>query len=323
MPYTILVTAPTLAPAGRQLLEAGGHRVIYLPESADGATIEKVLVDEPVDAVISRTLTLSAAAIQGAPRLKVISKHGVGVSNIAVDAATARGIPVYVTPGANAQSVAEMALGLLLAAARRIAWMDAQLRDGRWSRAQDGIELSGRTLGLVGFGQVARRLWRACQALGMSAWVYDPFLPQDAELDGAQRAGSLAELLDRSHVLSLHIPLTPQTRGLIGTAELAALPPDAILINTARGEVVDEAALIAALRSGALYAAGLDTTAQEPLMPGNPLLTLKNVVLTPHVGGSTPAALAAMAEGAVRNVLGFLAGNPPAASACVNPSVLS
>ncbi|MFF7709930.1 NAD(P)-dependent oxidoreductase [Pseudomonas sp. NPDC007930] len=323
MPYTVLVTAPTLAPAGRELLEAGGHRVLYIPQGQGSAAIEQLLAAEPVDAIISRTLELTPNAIAAARQLKVISKHGVGVSNIAVEAASARGIPVYVTPGANAQSVAEMALGLLLAASRRIAWMDAELRQGRWSRAQDGLELSGRSLGLVGFGQVARKLWRACQALGMHAWVYDPFLPEGADLDGAQRAPSLAALLARSQVLSLHIPLTAHTRGLIGAAELAALPEGAVLINTARGEVIDEPALVAALRSGALYAAGLDTTAEEPLVAGNPLLALGNVVLTPHVGGSTPAALAAMAQGAVHNVLGFLGGQPPAASACVNPAVLS
>lgn len=323
MPYTLLVTAPTLAPAGRALLDAGHHRVLYIPQGQGPADIERLLAQEPVDAIISRTLDLTPAAIAAARHLKVISKHGVGVSNIAVEAATARGIPVYVTPGANAQSVAEMALGLLLAASRRISWMDAELRAGRWSRAQDGLELNGRTLGLVGFGQVARRLWRACQALGMQAVVYDPFLPAAADLQGARRVATLAELLPLSQVLSLHIPLTPQTRGLIGRAELAALPADALLINTARGEVIDEPALVAALSAGRLFGAGLDTTAEEPLSPDSPLLALDNVVLTPHVGGSTPAALAAMATGAVRNVLGFLDGHPPAVEACVNPDVLS
>lgn len=323
MPYTILVTAPTLAPSGRALLDTGHHRVLYIPQGQGSAAIERLLAQEPVDAIISRTLELTPGAIAAARQLRVISKHGVGVSNIAVDAATARGIPVYVTPGANAQSVAEMALGLLLTASRRINWMDSELRAGRWSRAQDGLELNGRTLGLVGFGQVARKLWRACQALGMQAVVYDPFLPADADLQGAQRVATLAELLPLSQVLSLHIPLTPETRGLIGTAELAALPAEALLINTARGEVVDEPALIAALNAGHLFGAGLDTTTTEPLPPDSPLLALDNVVLTPHVGGSTPAALAAMATGAVRNVLGYLDGHPPIASSCVNPSVLS
>ncbi|WP_287814791.1 hydroxyacid dehydrogenase [Pseudomonas sp.] len=321
MPHVILVTAPRLAPAGLELLRAAGCRVLYVNAEQGAADIERIMASEPVDAVISRTLDLTEAAIAACPTLKVISKHGVGVSNIAVAAATARGIPVYVTPGANAQSVTEMTLGLMFAAARKVSWMDREIRHGRWSRAQDGLELSGRTLGLVGFGQVARRVARACQAIGMSVAVYDPLLPADAGLEGAERVTDLPALLARSHVLSLHVPLTAQTRNLIGAPELALLPEGALLINTARGEVVDEAALVQALSTGQLYAAGLDTMAVEPLPPTSPLLRLDNVVLTPHVGGSTPAALAGMAAGAARNVLGFLDGTPPAASACVNPQV--
>jgi D-3-phosphoglycerate dehydrogenase len=271
--------------------------------------------------VISRTLDLTAKAIQSCPTLKVISKHGVGVSNIDVQAASGRGIPVYVTPGANAQSVTEMTLALMFAAARRVSWMDREIRSGRWSRAQDGLELSGRTLGLVGFGQVARRVSVACQAIGMQVLVFDPLLPEGSDLQGAERVDSLDALLPRSQVLSLHVPLTAKTRGFIGAEQLALLPKDALLINTARGEVVDEPALIAALREGRLYAAGLDTMAVEPLPADSQLAQLDNVVLTPHVGGSTPAALAAMAAGAARNVLGFLNGNPVAVSACVNPVV--
>ena len=143
MSFSIFVTAPRLAPAGAQLLQAAGCRVTYLQDPNDRGEVETVLARQAIDAVISRTVDLSAQAIQACPTLKVISKHGVGVSNIAVDAATARGIPVYVTPSANATSVAEMTLGLMFAAARRIAWMDGELRAGRWSRAQDGVELSG------------------------------------------------------------------------------------------------------------------------------------------------------------------------------------
>lgn len=322
MPHTILVTAPKLAQAGLDLLNAHGCRVLFVPAGQGGADIEQLMLNEPVDAVISRTLDLTERAIAGCPTLKVISKHGVGVSNIAVEAATARGIPVYVTPGANAQSVTEMTLALMFAAARRVNWMDRELRDGRWSRAQDGLQLSGRTLGLVGFGQVARRVARACQAIGMSVVVYDPLLSDSADLEGAERVTSLQELLPLSQVLSLHVPLTAQTRGFIGAAQLALLPKDALLINTARGEVIDEPALIAALSEGHLYAAGLDTMAVEPLPADSPLLTLDNVVLTPHVGGSTPAALAAMALGAAQNVLGYLNGTPVAPLACINPAVL-
>lgn len=321
MSHTVFVTAPKLAKPGVELLHAAGARVLYLQSDAPGE-VERIMASEPIDAVISRTVNLSADAIAACPTLKVISKHGVGVSNIDVEAATARGIPVYVTPGANAQSVAEMTLGLMFAAARRIGWMDAELHAGRWSRAQDGVELHGKTLGLVGFGQVGQRVAIACQALGMQVVAFDPAL-QASPVPGVALTASLAELLPRADVLSLHVPLNKHTRGLLGEAQLAALPRGAILVNTARGEVVDESALIAALRDGQLYAAGLDTMETEPLPAGHPLTQLHNVVLTPHVGGSTPAALAGMASGAARNVLGWLQGQPVERTACINPQVLS
>ena len=320
---TVFVTAPRLAPAGLQRLQAAHCRVLYLQDGGGEAEVAAVLARESVDAVISRTATLSAAAIAACPTLKVISKHGVGVSNIDVAAASQRGIPVYVTPGANAQSVAEMTLGLMFAAARRIAWMDAELRAGRWSRAQDGLELSGRTLGLLGFGQVGQRVARVALALGMQVVAFDPACaPGPGAVAGVRMLGSVDELLPLSDVLSLHVPLNARTRHLLDAGRIAQLPRGALLINTARGEVVDEAALIAALRSGHLAAAGLDTMAEEPLPAGHALAALDNVVLTPHVGGSTPAALAAMAGTAAANVLGWLQGSPADPSHCVNPEVL-
>jgi len=323
MGYSIFVTAPRLAPAGAQLLQDAGCSVSYLQDANDSAEVARVMARQPIDAVISRTVDLSAEAIRACTTLKVISKHGVGVSNIAVDAATARGIPVYVTPSANATAVAEMSIGLMFAAARRIAWMDRELRAGRWSRAQDGMELSGRTLGLLGFGQIGQRVAVVAQALGMAVVAHDPALRgRPSPVAGVRMADSLDELLGVSQVLSLHVPLTRATRGLIGAAQLAALPAGAVLINTARGEVVDEPALIDALASGRLFAAGLDTMAVEPLPADSPLRQLPTVVLTPHAGGSTPAALDAMAAGAARNVLGHLQGRPVDAAACVNPQVL-
>lgn len=320
---TVFVTAPRLAPAGLQRLQAAHCRVLYLEEGGGEAEVTAMLARERVDAVISRTATLSAAAIAACPTLKVISKHGVGVSNIDVAAASHRGIPVYVTPGANAQSVAEMTLGLMFAAARRIAWMDAELRAGRWSRVQNGLELSGHTLGLLGFGQVGQRVARVALALGMRVVAFDPACAAGpGAVPGVRMLGSLDELLPLSDVLSLHVPLTARTRHLLDADCIARLPRGALLVNTARGEVVDEAALIDALRSGHLAAAGLDTMAEEPLPAGHALALLDNVVLTPHVGGSTPAALAAMAGTAAANVLGWLQGSPADPSHCVNPEVL-
>ncbi|MCZ2497528.1 hydroxyacid dehydrogenase [Xylophilus sp. Kf1] len=324
MPFTIFVTATRLAAAGTDLLAAAGCRVLYLQDGDSVAEVEHTMATEPVDAVISRTVALGGRAIAACSTLRVISKHGVGVSNIDVEAATARGIPVYVTPGANAPSVAEMTLGLMFAAARRIGWMNDELHAGRWSRAQDGIELRGRTIGLVGFGQVGQRVAVVCQAIGMQVVAFDPALAgRPASVAGVRMVDSLDALLPMADVLSLHVPLNRHTRGLIGAAQIERLPARAVLINTARGEVVDEAALVDALRSGRLHAAGLDTMAVEPLPAGSALAGLPNVVLTPHVGGSTPAALAAMAAGAARNVLGWLQGEPAEPSACVNPRVLA
>lgn len=324
MTFTVLVTATKLASAGIDLLRQANARVLYLSDPDSVEEVESLMAREPIDAVISRTVQLSAKAIAACPTLKVISKHGVGVSNIDVDAATQRGIPVYVTPGANAQSVAEMTLGLMFAAARRIGFMDRELHEGRWTRAQDGLELMGRSIGLVGFGQIGQRVARVCQALGMDVAAFDPALAgQASPVDGVRLVNDLAALLRRSQVLSLHVPLNRHTRGMIGAAQLSQLPQGAIVVNTARGEVIEESALVEALKNGHLHAAGLDTMSVEPLPADNALTALPNVVLTPHVGGSTPAALAGMASDAVRNVMGWLQGRPVDPVACINPQVLA
>jgi D-3-phosphoglycerate dehydrogenase / 2-oxoglutarate reductase len=323
MTFEVFVTAPRLAPAGLALLQQQGCALTFLRDADDAAAVERLMAAHRFDAVISRTAQLSAAAIAACPSLKVISKHGVGVSNIAVEAATRRGVPVYVTPGANAQSVAELTLGLMLAAARRIAHLDHELRAGRWTRAQDGLQLAGRRLGVLGFGQVGQRVARVAQALGMEVHAHDPMLQGPSPVAGVRLHATLDALLPVSDVLSLHVPLTAKTRSLIDGRALDLLPPGALLVNTARGEVVDEPELIARLRDGRLAGAGLDTMASEPLPPGHPLTQLPTVVLTPHVGGSTAAALDAMAEGAARNILGFLQGQPPDARSCVNPEVFA
>ncbi|MBF4551666.1 hydroxyacid dehydrogenase [Pseudoclavibacter sp. VKM Ac-2888] len=323
MSATVFVTAPRLGESGVRALAESGRRVIYLPEGGGRAEVEEILAREAVDAVISRTVELSAEAIESCPSLRVITKHGVGVGNIDVEAATRRGIPVLTTPGANAQSVAELTIALMFTAARRVSWMDAEIRQGRWSRAQDGRQLAGATLGLVGAGQIGQRVARTAAATGMRVLAFDPGLSLDAPIPELTMVGTLEELLGQADVLSLHVPLNERTRGLIGAAQLALLPADAIVLNTARGEIVDEPALVDALRSGRLFAAGLDTTWSEPIEQDNPLLACPNVVITPHVGGSTPAALEAMALAAARNVLGYLDGASLDARSCANPSTLS
>jgi D-3-phosphoglycerate dehydrogenase / 2-oxoglutarate reductase len=270
---------------------------------------------ETADAVITRTSPVGAADIGRARHLKVIGKHGVGVDNIAVAAARARGIPVVNTPGANGDAVAELVLGLALAAARHIVAGDRALHRGGPvpTPLPDGRELTGRRLGILGFGQVGRRVAALfARALRMPVAAYDPAVPAETmRAGGAQPAASFAALLAESDVLSLHVPLTAATRGLVGAGELALMPEGSILINTARGGVVDEAALAEALRRGRPSAAASDVFAAEPPPPDHPLLRLPNFIATPHLGAATEEALDRVGFLVVEQVLEVLAGRAP------------
>lgn len=326
MTYRILVTAPRLAAAGQRALAEARCEVTYIGNAQDAAEVEHILTTRPIDAVISRTVDLSGAAIDACPTLKVICKHGVGVTNIDVDAATRAGIPVFTTPGTNTLSVAELTIGLMLSAARKVNFYDSELRAGRWTRTGDGIQLHGRTLGLIGFGQIGQHVAKVAQALGMRVHAYDPAVRASDEATAVATtvtfARSVQDLYAHADVLSLHCPVNAHTRAMIDAQAIAALPDRAIVINTARGELIDETALVAALRSGKLAAAGLDTFAHEPLGADDPLVTLPNVVLTPHVGGSTPDALDAVATSAVATCLRYLRGDAVDPASCVNPNVL-
>ena len=270
---------------------------------------------DEAEAIITRTSPVVAADIARARRLRVIGKHGVGVDNIALDAARARGIPVVNTPGANAEGVAELVLALALAAARHLVAADRALRAGTLAQAglPGGHELAGRRLGIAGFGQVGRRVADLfARALRSPVAAYDPALPAEAiRAAGAAPAASIAALVAESDVLSLHLPLSAGTRGLIGARELALMPEGSILINTARGGIVDEAALAAALRIGRPAAAASDVFVTEPPPPDHPLLRLPNFIATPHIGGATEEALDRVGLLVVEQVLEILAGKPP------------
>lgn len=329
MSYTIVVTAPSLAPAGRALLEARGCDVHFVADAGDHAGLAGRLATLPVDAVISRTMEISGEMIAACPTLKVISKHGTGTSNIDVPAASRHGVLIFSTPGANSRAVSEYAVGLLIACARRVARFDRAVRAGTWRRDGDGMELAGKTLGLVGFGRIAREVGRIARALDMRVLAVDPMLDaRAAEALGVERVATLADLLPQCDALSLHCPAVRGAPPLLGAAEIARMRPGAVLVNTARGELVDEAALADALESGALGAAGLDTFTSEPLAPGSRLRQLENAILSPHIAGSTPEALANMARGAVAHALDaldYLAapyGPPPAAllECCLDPA---
>jgi D-3-phosphoglycerate dehydrogenase len=312
---TVLITAPSFAPAGLYKLEAARCDVVYVKDEAE---LSRALASKPIDAVISRTMQLSGEAIGSCRTLKVISKHGAGYNNIDVSAATARRIPVFYTPGANAQSVAEMTLGLALAVARNIPLHDHALRNGGWNRQEIGLQLSGRTMGIIGLGSIGEKVARLAAAFGMHVVGYDP----KAKTMACERVDTLPALLSRAQILSIHCPLTSETRGLIGARELALLPTGAIVLNMARAGIVDEAALAKAVASGSIFGAGLDDFETEPLPPGHPFNRYPRIVMTPHVGGSTCEALDMVSTMSVDNALSYLEGKPVDMRLCVNSEVL-
>ncbi|MCC9077485.1 hydroxyacid dehydrogenase [Litorilinea aerophila] len=288
------------------------------------------LVREVADVIIDPTMEQAAGAdvvVVGGmyadaafmdrvgPNLKAIAKPGIGVDNIDVDAATERNILVIHTPDAPTESTAEHAVALLMAVAKRVMVGDMHLRHDRSIGREEmmGTELLDRTLGVVGYGRIGRRVAEIC-ALGlrMNVLVFDPFV--DKNLPTPERVtltDNLDELLRRAHFVTVHVPLTPATRHLIGERELRLMQPGSYLINASRGPVVDEAALIRALQDGHLAAAGLDVFDPEPPAPDNPLLSMRNVVVTPHIASNTDRGIRAMNYGVAEQVVQVLRGERP------------
>jgi glyoxylate reductase len=250
---------------------------------------------------------VDAALLDAAPGVRAIANYAVGTDNIDLEAATARGIPVGNTPDVLTETTAELAFALMLAVARRIVEADAAVRAGDWPEWRPdaflGRDLHGATLGVVGFGRIGQAVARRAEGFGMTVVHGIP----------------LHELLERSDFVSLHAPLTPDTRGMIGADQLAAMKPTAVLVNTARGPLVDTAALERALRDGQIAGAGLDVTDPEPLPAAHSLLTAPNLVVVPHIGSATHRTRESMADMAVDNLLAALAGRRM--PHCANPEV--
>lgn len=313
MPGPRVLVTESIHPIGIERL-AREAEPIYLPDRP-GETIDQHLPD--VDGVVVRTARLSEERLRRATQLKVIGKHGVGVDNVDVAAAHSLGIPIVFTPGVNSQAVAEHALTLMLIVARQIPTSSRLLREGSFDLARQtvvAVDLHGKTLGLVGLGQVGRRLASICrQGLAMRVLAFDPYVSPDRAGDyGVELTDALEPLLRESDVVSIHAPLTPETRGIVDRAALAQMKPTAYLINCARGGLVDEDALLEALEGGRLAGAGLDVFVDEPTPADHPLFRLENVVVTPHVAGSSDEALRLMAETVAEDVLCVLRGEPPA-----------
>jgi D-3-phosphoglycerate dehydrogenase len=279
-----IVIADRISERGIELLRERGWNVA-LPQKGE---LDGLLRE--ADALIVRSATrVTPELLEGAPRLRVVGRAGAGVDNIDVDAATRRGVLVMNTPGSNAVSVAEHAIALLLALARSVPQHDAALRAGRWEKSAAGVEVRGKTLGLAGLGRVGSEVARRARALEMRVLAADPYISPNVARDAGVELVPLEELLHRSDFISLHLALSPATQQLFNAAAFAQMKRGARIINTARGELIDEAALADALRSGHLAGAALDVFNDEP-PTSSPLIGMPNVIGTPHVAGSTAEA---------------------------------
>lgn len=319
--HKVLVTATTVSALAQDLLRAGGVEPVFMSGPVDEAALIAAFAREPVAAVLLRgSPPFTDRVLAAAPGLRIIAKHGAGVDSVDVAAATRRGIAVMVANGANADAVAEHALALMLALARELPQFDRGLRGGAWRDLNVMVrDFSARTVGIVGYGQIGARTARLAQACGATVVIHTrsalappPGMTVEPDLD---------RLLATVDIVSLHCPLTPQTRGLIGAAQLARMKPDALLVNTSRGPVVDEAALVAALRARRIAGAALDTFAEEPPDPAHPLFALPNVIVTPHVAAATTGAMVRMGTIAANSIVHWLRGAVYDPRNVINPEV--
>lgn len=317
----VLVTATSFGqgdPGLKSTLASAVGEVVYNPTGRPlkAAELREMITD--IDGLIAGLDEIDASVIQAANRLRVIARYGVGVNRIDVKAATERGIVVTNTPGANSVAVAELTIAFILALARNLCAANEAVRRGEWPRLS-GIGLRGKTIGLIGLGSIGREVALRLRPFGCTVLARDPMLtPAQAEAHGAQLV-DLDTLLARSDFVSLHLPLLPSTQGMVNEDFLRRMKPGAFLVNTARGELLDEAAVRAALEGGHLRGAALDAFAQEPPGADHPLLQLPQLIASPHAGAHTDEAIHNMGQMSVEACLAVLRGERP--PYVVNPQV--
>ena len=299
---TILITAADLAPQALALLT--DYDIVYAGKTPSEDDVVALCRQHNPVAIIVRYSKVGPAAMDAAPALKVISKHGSGTDTIDKMAAKERGIEVVAAVGANAAAVAEQALALLLACAKSVPQLDARMHAGHWDKAtHKSLELGGRTIGLIGLGAIGQRFAKMVDALGMRVLGFDPFAKN---LPDFVQPADLETIWRESDAISLHCPLTDDNRGLLNADTLARCKKGVIVVNTARGGLIDEAALLAAVQSGQVRMAGLDSFAVEPMVAGHPFQHQPGFILSPHIGGVTSDAYVNMGLGAARNALAVL-----------------
>lgn len=292
-------------------LEAQVGQVIYNPTGKPLSSDEVAKLLPGIDGYIAGLDGIDANALQKADRLKVIARYGVGVDNVDLCAAKEKGIVVTNTPGANSVSVAELALGLMLALARRIPEAAEAVHQGKWPRYA-GLSLEGKTVGILGLGSIGKQLARRLAGFDCRILAFDPFADATFAKDNHVELVARDEVIEQSDFISLHLPLLPETRCLVNDTFLNKMKKGSFLINTSRGEVIDEEALVCALQSGHLKGAALDAFTVEPPDPKNPLLALPQVIVTPHLGAQTDGATSNMGWLAMKDCLAVLKNEKPA-----------
>ena len=304
-----VVVTEQIDPVGVALLKAAGHEVVEL-DMKGGLSVDPARVGD-ADALLVRIVEVEKPLIESCPNLKLISKHGVGVDNIDVDAARAKGVAVTIAPGANSDSVAEHAFAMLMALAKNLPTVCAKYRAIGFGakNCAPGIEITGKTLGIIGCGRIGSRIAKMAHGgFDMKVLAYDPYITEAPE--GVELVSDRDRVFAESDFVTLHPVLNKETEGSVGAREFALMKPGCIFINCGRGPLIDEQALIDALQSGHLGGAGLDVTAQEPCPPESPLFAMPNVLLTPHYAPTTREAAAAVSRVAAQNVIDFFERKP-------------
>ena len=302
-----VVITQRLHEKGMELLER--HAETVVAETGKPRELDPFLAN--ADGLIIRIGSIDREALLAAKNLKVVGRPGVGVDDVDVAACTELGIPVVIVPGANTRSVAEHGMMLMFALAKDLLRSDQETRRGNFGirSSYKAYELKGRTLGLIGGGAIGSEFGRMACGIGMKVLVYDPFLKKEAvEANGWAYTTELDQLYKTADVISVHVPLTDQTRNMIGEREIALMRPDAILLNCARGGIIDEDALCRALKDNKIHGAGTDVLEVEPFDMASPLMALDNFVVTPHMAGQTQEAATGVAVGCVEGVLAVING---------------
>ena len=315
----ILMSQP-IHEAGIKFITDQGYEARVAPDFSEATLIKEV---QDAQGFLVRTAEIPASVINAGKQLKVIARHGVGYDNIDVKAATARKIPVCITPRANALSVAEHVLAFMLAWAKRIVPYDAATRKNDWDvrNSYGAFDLDGKTIGILGMGRIGMLVCqKAKAAFNMEVLAYDPLVPREAMEKAGARVATIPEILTAADFVTLHVPSNPETKGMIGEAQLKMMKRSAFLINCARGPVVDEAALVKALKDGTIAGAGLDVFDPEPPTADNPLFGLPNVLLSPHSAGLTVECVIRMATHAAQAIVDVLEGRRP--EGIINPEAV-